>query len=223
MKRLEARLWRLFWRKDLPSTAESCTGGWVGKRLTDISGSSAAFQGGVISYTNAVKHQVLQVPEQMLKQCGAVSEEVARAMAEGVRALLKTDLGISTTGVAGPSSDEMGNPIGLVYIALATPKETCCRETASDRRPGTDTASGCDKCTAICTLLSGRRGIKKATPFMGWPFYAIKGINLYRSGRNLRSPGRPVRAETSVMGFANALTFTRFSQEAREFRDEIWL
>ena len=81
----------------------------------------------MISYTNAVKHQVLQVPEQMLKQCGAVSEEVARAMAEGVRALLKTDLGISTTGVAGPSSDEMGNPIGLVYIALATPKETCCR------------------------------------------------------------------------------------------------
>ncbi len=127
-ERLEAQAVAALLEKGLTiSTAESCTGGWVGKRLTDISGSSAAFQGGVISYTNAVKHQVLQVPEQMLKQCGAVSEEVARAMAEGVRALLKTDLGISTTGVAGPSSDEMGNPIGLVYIALATPKETCCR------------------------------------------------------------------------------------------------
>lgn len=110
------------------ATAESCTGGWIGKRLTDIPGSSAAFYGGVISYTNAVKQRVLQVPEQILRQYGAVSEPVAAAMAEGVRTLMGTDFGLSTTGVAGPGSDELGNPVGLVYIALATACGTRCRK-----------------------------------------------------------------------------------------------
>ena len=100
-------------------TAESCTGGLIAKRLTDVPGSSAMFKGGVVSYCNAVKANVLGVPEELLEEYGAVSEPVAKAMAQGVRKLLNCDLAVATTGVAGPGSDDRGNPAGLVYIALA--------------------------------------------------------------------------------------------------------
>ena len=105
-------------------TAESCTGGLIAKRLTDVPGSSAVFKGGVVSYCNEVKANVLGVPEQLLEECGAVSEPVAKAMAEGARRLLGCDLAVSATGVAGPGSDERGNPAGLVYIALAAQGHT---------------------------------------------------------------------------------------------------
>lgn len=100
-------------------TAESCTGGLIAKRLTDIPGSSAVFKGGVVSYCDEVKANVLGVPKALLEEYGAVSEPVARAMAEGARGALNCDLAVATTGVAGPGSDERGNPEGLVYIALA--------------------------------------------------------------------------------------------------------
>lgn len=99
--------------------AESCTGGLIAKRMTDIPGSSAVFKGGVISYCNEVKNSLLNVPEELLERYGAVSEQVARAMAEGARHALVCDLAVATTGVAGPGSDGQGNPAGLVYIALA--------------------------------------------------------------------------------------------------------
>ncbi|MGM9606670.1 MAG: competence/damage-inducible protein A [Oscillospiraceae bacterium] len=108
-------------------TAESCTGGLIAKRLTDIPGSSAVFRGGVVSYCNAVKAAVLGVPEKLLEEVGAVSEPVARAMAEGARKALGCDLALAATGVAGPGSDERGNPAGLVYIALAAPDQTFVR------------------------------------------------------------------------------------------------
>ena len=108
--------------------AESCTGGLVAKRMTDLKGSSAVFKGGVVSYTNEVKHSLLGVPQDLLDQYGAVSAQVAEAMAQGARKALSCDLAVSVTGVAGPDSDERGNPVGLVYVALAAPDGVRVRE-----------------------------------------------------------------------------------------------
>lgn len=110
------------------SCAESCTGGLIAKRLTDLPGASAAFKGGAVTYCNEVKRGLLDVPRELLDGKGAVCAEVAKAMAEGARRVFGSDLAVSTTGVAGPDSDERGNPVGLVYVALATPEGTVCRE-----------------------------------------------------------------------------------------------
>ena len=99
--------------------AESCTGGLLSKRLSDIPGASKAFLGSVISYTNEVKNKLLGVPNNLIEEKGAVSEEVAAFMAMNVRELIGSDFGIGITGLAGPEGDGI-NPIGLVYIALST-------------------------------------------------------------------------------------------------------
>ncbi len=106
------------------STAESCTGGGVGTALTAIAGSSEVYKGGVISYTDWVKETVLGVDSQVLCKRGAVSSEVAQAMATGVRRLLQTDIAISVTGLAGPGSDAFGNPVGTVYIGYCDCNKT---------------------------------------------------------------------------------------------------
>lgn len=106
------------------ATAESCTGGLCAKRLTDVPGASQAFCGGVVSYVNDVKMRLLGVKEETLVQFGAVSGETAREMAEGVRLATGADVAVSVTGVAGPSSDEMGNVVGTVFIAFSSEKET---------------------------------------------------------------------------------------------------
>lgn len=106
------------------ATAESCTGGLVGKRLTNLSGSSTYYQGGIISYSNEVKHHLLGVSEEILNTVGAVSEACAKAMAEGTRAKLGTTYGISTTGIAGPTGGTPTKPVGLVYIGIAGPQGT---------------------------------------------------------------------------------------------------
>ena len=108
--------------------AESCTGGLIAKRMTDLPGASAAFRGGVVSYATQVKHTVLGVPEDLLEQFGAVSDPVARAMAQGARKVLGCDLAVSATGVAGPDPDERGNPVGLIFVALSAPDGTWVRE-----------------------------------------------------------------------------------------------
>ena len=100
-------------------TAESCTGGLIAKLITDRPGSSAIFRGGIVSYTNAVKHQVLGVPQDLLDTYGAVSPQVAEAMARGAKQALGCDIALSSTGVAGPDPDDRGNPIGLVYLGIA--------------------------------------------------------------------------------------------------------
>ena len=97
-------------------TAESLTGGGIGAAITAVSGASAVYKGGVISYTNAVKNQILGVPADILDQYGAVSAPVAKAMAEGARKLLDADVAVSVTGLAGPGGDEYGNPVGTVCI-----------------------------------------------------------------------------------------------------------
>ncbi len=108
--------------------AESCTGGLIAKRMTDLPGASAVFRGGVVSYATQVKHTVLGVPEDLLDRYGAVSEPAARAMAEGARRVLECDLAVSATGVAGPDPDERGNPVGLAFVALAAPEGTYVRK-----------------------------------------------------------------------------------------------
>ena len=108
----------------LLATAESCTGGLCAKRLTDVAGASQVFCGGVVSYTNDVKMRLLGVKEETLAQFGAVSGETAREMAEGVRQATGADVAVSVTGVAGPSSDEMGNVVGTVFIAFSSDQET---------------------------------------------------------------------------------------------------
>ena len=99
-------------------TAESCTGGMIGAALTGISGASEVYKGGVISYTNAVKQNVLGVSKDTLQQYGAVSAETAREMACGARKLLKADYGVSVTGLAGPGGDTFGNKVGTVFIGF---------------------------------------------------------------------------------------------------------
>ncbi len=99
--------------------AESCTGGLIANRITDVPGSSAAFLAGVVTYSNEAKKELLGVPEQLLIEHGAVSEEVARAMAEGARKLVGADVAVSVTGIAGPTGGTPEKPVGLVYMALS--------------------------------------------------------------------------------------------------------
>lgn len=106
------------------ATAESCTGGTIASRLTSQPGSSAYVVGGVVSYANDIKERVLGVPADILENPGAVSEECARAMVEGVRQLMNASHAVSTTGIAGPDGGTARKPVGTVYIGIATPEGT---------------------------------------------------------------------------------------------------
>ena len=101
------------------ATAESCTGGGVGAAITAVSGSSAVYKGGIISYQNEIKRDLLGVSEKDLSTLGPVSGPVAEQMAAGARKVLQADIGVSVTGLAGPGGDAYGNPIGTVYIGYA--------------------------------------------------------------------------------------------------------
>ena len=109
-------------------TAESCTGGGIGAALTAIPGSSEIYKGGIISYTNWVKENILGVDGGLLESRGAVSAPVARAMAEGARRVLKADIAVSVTGLAGPGGDDFGNPVGTVFIGYSDANTTLSRE-----------------------------------------------------------------------------------------------
>lgn len=100
-------------------TAESCTGGWIAKRITDIAGASEVFECGIVCYSNRIKTEILGVREETLRQYGAVSEQTAREMATGALAVSGADVAVAVTGIAGPDSDGTGKPVGLVYIAIA--------------------------------------------------------------------------------------------------------
>ncbi|MGH3075505.1 MAG: CinA family protein, partial [Gaiellales bacterium] len=103
------------------ATAESCTGGMVAAALTDIAGSSAAFTGGVVTYSNALKRDLLGVREGILAEHGAVSAETAKAMADGARARLGADVAVAVTGIAGPGGGTEEKPVGLVYLHVSSP------------------------------------------------------------------------------------------------------
>jgi len=101
------------------ATAESCTGGLIGDRLTNISGSSLYYKGGIVAYSNSVKEKTIGVKKETLDSAGSVSEETALEMARGIRNKLNADIGLSTTGVAGPKGGTKEKPVGLVYIAIS--------------------------------------------------------------------------------------------------------
>lgn len=110
------------------ATAESCTGGLIGKYLTDASGASKVYVGGVVSYVNEVKKRLLGVSEDTLRVYTAVSRQTAHEMARGARNATGAEAAVSVTGLAGPDGDGTGRPIGLVYIALDTDGFSFCRE-----------------------------------------------------------------------------------------------
>jgi len=119
-ERLEAVVGRLLVERGLTvSLAESCTGGLVGHRLTDVAGSSRYFERGFVVYSNAAKQALLGVPESVLRRYGAVSAECAEAMAQGARAQAGTDLGVSVTGIAGPDGGSAAKPVGTVFVGVA--------------------------------------------------------------------------------------------------------
>lgn len=120
-------------RGETISTAESCTGGLMGKRITDISGASAVYPGGVVSYSNEVKAALLGIDPALITENGPVSAIVARKMAEGVRARFGTDWGVGITGIAGPNSDETGTPVGTVFVAVSNADGTWLRSLSLGR------------------------------------------------------------------------------------------
>jgi len=126
---LEEKIAKVLSRKNKTlSVAESCSGGLLGHRLTNIAGSSKFFCGGVIVYANTAKSKLLGVSPALIKKHGAVSAPVAKRMALSVRKLLKTNFGVSITGLAGPSGGTPEKPVGLTYIAVANAKTTTCKE-----------------------------------------------------------------------------------------------
>ena len=110
------------------ATAESCTGGLISKRITDVSGSSEVFEGGVVCNSNRFKENVLGVTPETLKNNGAVIRQPAREMVKGVLSLTKADIAVAVTGIAGPSSDDTNKPVGLVYIAVSDGKSTIVKK-----------------------------------------------------------------------------------------------
>lgn len=109
------------------ATAESCTGGGIGQALTGVPGASAVFKGGIISYCNEIKAKLLCVPDDMLDTHGAVSSQVAQAMAMGAANALNADIAVSVTGLAGPAGDAYGHPVGTVFIGFADGKKCISR------------------------------------------------------------------------------------------------
>ena len=101
------------------ATAESCTGGLIAKRITDVSGSSAVFNCGVVSYSNEIKESVLGVSHKTLETYGAVSEQTVREMVKGVLKVSGADIAVSVSGIAGPTSDNTKKPVGLIYLAVS--------------------------------------------------------------------------------------------------------
>ncbi len=121
---LEGAVIEFLKKRDLTlSCAESCTGGLIAKRITDVAGASEVFLGGAVTYTNEVKQKLLGVKAQTLEEYGAVSEQTAREMARGIRERLGSDIGVSTTGVAGPGGGSEETPVGTVYVGISTKDE----------------------------------------------------------------------------------------------------
>jgi nicotinamide-nucleotide amidase len=122
---LETKIVRLLTeRKQTLALAESCTGGYIAHRVTNVPGASAVFSSGLVTYSNEAKQTFLGVQAATLAQYGAVSEPIAREMAEGARRVSRTDYALAVTGIAGPGGGTPGKPVGTVFIALATAAET---------------------------------------------------------------------------------------------------
>lgn len=110
------------------ATAESCTGGMIASEIISAPGSSTVLDSSFVTYSNESKTLILGVPEEDIRACGAVSEVVARKMAQGVRHISNADIGVATTGIAGPDGGSFEKPVGLVYIAVSTPGRVICKK-----------------------------------------------------------------------------------------------
>lgn len=122
---LEKKLGKILTEKDLTiACAESCTGGLLTSRLTDVAGSSIYVQGSIVSYSNDIKNSVLKVKSATLRRFGAVSEQTAREMSNNVRKLFVTDIGVGVTGIAGPDGGTVDKPVGTVYISVSNLEAT---------------------------------------------------------------------------------------------------
>ena len=106
------------------ATAESCTGGLIAKRITDVSGSSSVFNCGIVSYSNEIKEKVLGVQHKTLETYGAVSEQTVREMVKGVLRVSGADIAVSVSGIAGPNSDNTQKPVGLIFLAVSDGRKT---------------------------------------------------------------------------------------------------
>lgn len=125
LERIETIVKRFTENKIIIAIAESCTGGYVSHMITNISGSSLIFERGIVSYGNQAKIDILNVDPEIIEKFGAVSEEVAKQMAQGVRIISKPcTIGIGVTGIAGPTGDTPEKPVGLVYIGFSTEVDT---------------------------------------------------------------------------------------------------
>lgn len=126
---LEEKLVSVLKEKNLvAATAESCTGGLVAKRITDVSGSSSVFNCAVVSYSNEIKSSVLGVSEETLEKYGAVSEQTVREMVSGVLKLSGADIAVAISGIAGPDSDNTEKPVGLIYLAVSNRRNTVVKK-----------------------------------------------------------------------------------------------
>ncbi len=147
MKKPEQTVVELLTEKNLTvAFAESCTGGLLAKRITDIGGASSVFRCGIVSYSNEVKTTLLGVDEKVIEAKGAVDAEVAKQMADGVRRIVGDDIGIGITGIAGPDPSEGGKPAGLIYIAIAYGEKINCvqlRTGSGDRDKNRLAATDC--------------------------------------------------------------------------------
>lgn len=156
---LEETLVSLLKEKQLvATTAESCTGGLIAKRITDVSGSSSVFNCGIVSYSNEIKQSVLGVSEETLFKYGAVSEQTVREMVSGVLKLSKADLAVAVSGIAGPNSDNTEKPVGLIFLAGSNGKKTVVKKlenkfTGDIRRLNRESAS--DEALKILISLAG--------------------------------------------------------------------
>jgi PncC family amidohydrolase len=159
---LEVSVGKLLTTQNLTlALAESCTGGLVGHRLTKVPGSSAYFLGGVMAYANAVKEQLLGVRRATLHEHGAVSAETAVEMARGARRVLGTDVGLSVTGIAGPTGGMPDKPVRLVYVALSTRGgERCERHVWDGDRSENKARSAEAALLLLCRYLSSLPGPK---------------------------------------------------------------
>lgn len=131
--KLEEKVVALLREKNLVmACAESCTGGLVAKRITDVSGSSSVFNCGVVSYSNEIKEKILGVKSETLEQFGAVSEQTVREMVHGVLKISGVDIAVSVSGIAGPNSDNTSKPVGLIYLAVSNGYETVVKRLNND-------------------------------------------------------------------------------------------
>lgn len=152
----EARIGRLLTERNLSiAVAESCTGGLLGHRLTNVPGSSIYFLGGIVAYSYDAKERLLGVQHNTLYDHGAVSEETAREMAQGVRRALGSDIGVSVTGIAGPGGGLPGKPVGLTWIGLSARDTDIVRQFVWDSdREGNKTLSAEAALQAVLDYLS---------------------------------------------------------------------